>query len=165
MPHQCLKCGKIFEDGSPELLKGCPNCGGNRFIFIKKPLSEEERKDIEKKVEDDIYAQVTKLLGKENRLEELKPRELKEAFFQIAEQESKKQVFGIDEKSREEMVEKLIPQESEEPETIRIKTPGEYELDLKGLLEEEPIIIQKDGSYVIHLPSVFERARKEQKKR
>ena len=63
------------------------------------------------------------------------------------------------------MLEKLLPQESEEPETIKIKTPGEYELDLKGLLEEEPIIIQKDGSYVIHLPSVFERARKEQKKR
>ncbi|MEA2055536.1 MAG: Zn-ribbon containing protein, partial [Candidatus Thermoplasmatota archaeon] len=27
MPHQCLKCGKIFEEGSTQLLKGCPDCG------------------------------------------------------------------------------------------------------------------------------------------
>ncbi|MCK5113076.1 MAG: hypothetical protein KAQ84_05980, partial [Thermoplasmatales archaeon] len=36
-----------------------------------------------------------------------------------------------------------------------IEKPGKYSIDIKGLLEEEPIIIQKDGSYTIHLPSVF----------
>ena len=37
MPHQCLKCGKIFEEGSTQLLKGCPDCDGNRFFFTKEP--------------------------------------------------------------------------------------------------------------------------------
>jgi len=33
MPHQCTNCGKVFEDGSKEMLSGCPNCGGNKFQF------------------------------------------------------------------------------------------------------------------------------------
>jgi predicted nucleic acid-binding Zn-ribbon protein len=52
-------------------------------------------------------------------------------------------------------------QESGSPETIDIEKPGKYKIDLKGLLEEEPIIIQKDGSYTIHLPSIFKMIDKE----
>ncbi len=33
MPHQCTNCGKIFPDGSKEMLSGCPQCGGNKFQF------------------------------------------------------------------------------------------------------------------------------------
>ena len=33
MPHQCTGCGHTFEDGSKEMLSGCPNCGGNKFQF------------------------------------------------------------------------------------------------------------------------------------
>ncbi len=35
MPHQCVKCGTIYEDGAGELLNGC-NCGGRFFFFVKK---------------------------------------------------------------------------------------------------------------------------------
>jgi len=33
MPHQCTGCGHVFEDGSKEMLSGCPDCGGNTFQF------------------------------------------------------------------------------------------------------------------------------------
>ena len=33
MPHQCTDCGRSFDDGSKEMLSGCPNCGGNKFQF------------------------------------------------------------------------------------------------------------------------------------
>ncbi|MDS0260218.1 Zn-ribbon domain-containing protein [Haloarcula sp. S1CR25-12] len=33
MPHQCTNCGRGFDDGSKEMLSGCPNCGGNKFQF------------------------------------------------------------------------------------------------------------------------------------
>jgi predicted nucleic acid-binding Zn-ribbon protein len=33
MPHQCTGCGYVFEDGSKEMLSGCPDCGGNTFQF------------------------------------------------------------------------------------------------------------------------------------
>ncbi len=36
MPHQCTTCGKVFPDGSKEMLSGCPNCGGNKFQFKPK---------------------------------------------------------------------------------------------------------------------------------
>ena len=33
MPHQCTNCTRVFDDGSKEMLSGCPNCGGNKFQF------------------------------------------------------------------------------------------------------------------------------------
>jgi predicted nucleic acid-binding Zn-ribbon protein len=38
MPHQCTDCGRQFDDGSKEMLSGCPECGGNKFQFL--PASE-----------------------------------------------------------------------------------------------------------------------------
>jgi len=36
MPHQCTTCGHVFDDGSKEMLSGCPDCGGNTFQFHPK---------------------------------------------------------------------------------------------------------------------------------
>jgi len=33
MPHECTDCGRGFDDGSKEMLSGCPNCGGTTFQF------------------------------------------------------------------------------------------------------------------------------------
>jgi predicted nucleic acid-binding Zn-ribbon protein len=33
MPHECTDCGRAFDDGSKEMLSGCPDCGGNTFQF------------------------------------------------------------------------------------------------------------------------------------
>jgi hypothetical protein len=33
MPHQCTSCGRVFADGSKEMLSGCPDCGGNKFQY------------------------------------------------------------------------------------------------------------------------------------
>ena len=33
MPHQCTNCGHVFDDGSKEMLSGCPDCGGNKFQY------------------------------------------------------------------------------------------------------------------------------------
>ncbi|MCQ2376396.1 MAG: Zn-ribbon domain-containing protein [Methanocorpusculum sp.] len=34
MPHKCMKCGREFRDGSVEILKGCPSCGGKKFVYV-----------------------------------------------------------------------------------------------------------------------------------
>ncbi len=60
MPHQCVHCGKLYEDGSPILLSGC-TCGSRFFFFVRqesldklkeetKKLSDDERKEIENDV-------------------------------------------------------------------------------------------------------------------
>ncbi len=43
MPHECTTCGRVFADGSKEMLSGCPDCGGNKFQF--KPAAATERED------------------------------------------------------------------------------------------------------------------------
>ncbi|QYZ79715.1 hypothetical protein E2N92_09900 [Methanofollis formosanus] len=35
MPHKCTRCGREFEDGSTEILKGCPSCGGKKFLYVR----------------------------------------------------------------------------------------------------------------------------------
>jgi len=179
MPHQCLKCGRVFEEGSSQLLKGCPDCGGNRFFFTKEPLSEKERSDITEKVGKDINSAIMELMGsqgdevidKSGNWVKIKPKDVRKAMEKRLEEEkivpdTKENIEIItDDEYRKEAIEK-VEAESEKPrtpETIDIEKPGKYKIDLKGLLEEEPIIIQKDGSYTIHLPSIFKMINKENK--
>jgi len=171
MPHQCLKCGLIFEEGSAQLLKGCPDCGGNRFFFTKEPLDETERNKITEKVGKDINTAILELMGDQSKdmvdpsgnWVKIKPKDIRKAMEQCVHEEKiiseKKEDIDIitDDNYRKAAIEKVESeiQVSDTPETIDIEKPGKYNIDLKGLLEEEPIIIQKDGSYTIHLPSIF----------
>ncbi len=63
MPHQCVRCSTMYDDGASEILNGC-NCGGKLFFFIKKEKLEESKKITEninltaedrKQVEKDIF--------------------------------------------------------------------------------------------------------------
>lgn len=43
MPHQCLKCGEIFDNTSNAIIKGCTNCGAKLFLYLKKkPTNKKE---------------------------------------------------------------------------------------------------------------------------
>ncbi|MFH0875869.1 MAG: Zn-ribbon containing protein [archaeon] len=62
MPHQCVRCGKLYEDNSGLNFKvGC-DCGGKLFFFVKKEHLEEIRKaqvrlskGEKKQIEEDVY--------------------------------------------------------------------------------------------------------------
>ncbi|HVL88328.1 MAG TPA: Zn-ribbon containing protein, partial [Candidatus Thermoplasmatota archaeon] len=51
----------------------------------------------------------------------------------------------------------------EEPSTIAIQETGKYRIDVEALLHDSPIIVEKEGVYLIHLPSAFENAQKQGK--
>jgi uncharacterized protein len=66
MPHQCVRCGNLYEDGQIDIIAGC-KCGAKMFYYIKpekfkrlkddaakKPvqLKPEEREQIEQEVYD-----------------------------------------------------------------------------------------------------------------
>jgi len=177
MPHQCLKCGRIFEEGSSQLLKGCPDCGGNRFFYTKEPLNEKEREVINLEVGKGINDTIMDILGGENKevvdksgkWVTVKPKEIRRALEKHISEKKKvspkeEEIDQImDDDYREALIKKIKSEVdgSDTPETIDIEKPGKYNIDLKGLLEEEPIIIQKDGSYTIHLPSLFKMIDKE----
>ena len=61
MPHQCVRCNTMYDDGSQEILKGC-KCGARLFFYIKKnKLKEIQKKTVKlssnekKQIEDDIF--------------------------------------------------------------------------------------------------------------
>ena len=183
MPHQCLKCGRVFEEGSSELLKGCPTCNGNRFFFTKEPLDEKQRSEISNEVGRDLSERLMDAIDKKGvgidakagKWVTVKPDEVRQMFSdELADAAgvdgsafSEEPVAPIDDGIRDEMLRRLryeSKQSAESPETIEIERPGDYAIDVRGLLEKEPIIIEKDGSYSIHLPSVFKLLEKSEEK-
>ncbi|MEM1513550.1 MAG: Zn-ribbon containing protein [Candidatus Thermoplasmatota archaeon] len=128
MAHQCLNCGKIFTD-TKIIEKGCPNCGGKFFYYIRKPIELEKRKKIQKKIEEKIFeVEREKVENIMKRMEAEKERVEKEA---------------------EEMVKKI--------ESINIKEIGDYEINVKKLVEDGSIIIRREGVYFIYLPSLLKK--------
>ena len=57
MPHECTNCGRVFADGSKQMLSGCPDCGGNKFQF--KPASATETSGTETGATPDAAADPT----------------------------------------------------------------------------------------------------------
>jgi predicted nucleic acid-binding Zn-ribbon protein len=71
MPHQCVRCGKLYKEASDEILKGCGDCGGKFFFFISdvaykkrsSPLLDitiEDRQKIEEDVMDIVSSKLDK---------------------------------------------------------------------------------------------------------
>ncbi len=43
MPHQCVRCGALYDDGAKELLEGC-SCGSKFFFFMSQKALEKVKK-------------------------------------------------------------------------------------------------------------------------
>lgn len=65
MPHQCVRCNTLYDDGATEILKGC-SCGARVFFFIRKEKLERMKNaipqtlDVEQRqqIEDDVMGVV-----------------------------------------------------------------------------------------------------------
>jgi predicted nucleic acid-binding Zn-ribbon protein len=57
MPHQCVRCKKLYDDGSGEIIRGC-SCGGKLFFYIKQEKLDELRNREEKKLTREESMQV-----------------------------------------------------------------------------------------------------------
>ncbi len=124
MPHQCVRCSKMYEDGSREILSGC-TCGG-RFFFFMKERSIEQAKRLTVNLTNEDKKQMEKdafdLIGERTK------EELKRDYPVVLDLES-----------------------------IRVKQPGKFEIDLVDLFRGEPLVYKlSDGKYIIDLASTFE---------
>jgi len=52
MPHRCVRCGTMYDDGAEEILKGC-SCGAKLFFFVRKKNMEESKEVVEKLTDDE----------------------------------------------------------------------------------------------------------------
>ena len=68
MPHQCVNCNEIYQDGSKEILSGCSACKGKFFFYIKKDKIAEARKrasNLSSDQKEQIERDVLELIGDE----------------------------------------------------------------------------------------------------
>lgn len=61
MPHRCVRCGVVYDDGASEILKGCP-CGAKLFFFIKKKHLEESEEMVTKLSQEEKQQMETDVL-------------------------------------------------------------------------------------------------------
>ena len=126
MPHKCTQCGREFRDGSVEILRGCPSCGGKKFLYVSDRVRNADVLE-EKSIAD------------------------------IA-QETKQEVLEVKNQGPASRPTDIL----ERVESVRILSPGKYELNLERLAEWQDIIIGvDDGKYMLDLPSM---SKKKQKK-
>tara|TARA_Y100000310_G_C20643840_1_gene795472 strand:- start:206 stop:592 length:387 start_codon:yes stop_codon:yes gene_type:complete len=69
MPHQCVRCGTIHEDGDKAILTGCTSCGKRVFFYIRKERLEDVKKETEElklteKDKDELEKDIYELVGK-----------------------------------------------------------------------------------------------------
>lgn len=168
MPHQCLHCGYIFEDSSGSYHRSCPNCQGHRFFYTKnlptpqtQTTSQQKPVDVNEKVINLIIEKHETLKQTSDKRASLTPKEMRDLIEQkLEEHNTKKQTTMLSTADPETRRQHIPTKPAPHPETIAIEHSGKYQLDIKGLMEKEPIVIQKDGTYTIHLPSAFQTLRK-----
>ncbi len=144
MPHKCTRCESIFKDGAAIILNGCPNCGWNKFLYVRDEKTasvgeiNKEKGAIPPEASKFIK-EVDDLIG--NRTVPVQP-EIKE----------------IKEKPRPEEI-------GDRVESVRILSPGQYELNLESILKRDEIVmaLREDGTYIVHLPSVFQKKKHQER--
>lgn len=141
MPHQCLHCGKVFESLTEDILfNGCPECHKKKFTLTNEPMTDEERMELLHKREGEIRELIRRSQNREKPVAEA-PSEIE----------------------KEERIEWVGISSEDAPEVINVVEPGVYEINIDKLMENSPIIINKDGSYMVYLPSVFKKKRKKRR--
>jgi len=136
MPHKCTRCEGVFRDGAAIILNGCPKCGWNKFLYVKdelaQPAGSEGKTDATiPPAASQFIKEVDELLG--NKPAQTEPKESK--------------------------VEKKLDEVGDRVESVRILSPGSYELNLDSIMKREEIVmaLKEDGTYIVHFPSVFQK--------
>jgi len=73
-----MKCGREFRDGSVEILRGCPSCGGKKFVYVSDRVKND---DVIKEKTIETIAQETKqevLEIRQEESEEVRPTDILE---------------------------------------------------------------------------------------
>lgn len=132
MPHQCVRCGKVHEDGSRAILEGC-SCGSKFFFYIRKDAPIEAQKTATE-VREQLSPNDIKNM--ENDVREIMKEPAASSTGEEAPFAAKPVVLDV--------------------ETVRVLGPGRYELDIVNLFKDSRVVIKVgEGKYRIDLASVF----------
>jgi predicted nucleic acid-binding Zn-ribbon protein len=142
MPHKCTRCENIFKDGAAIILNGCPKCGWNKFLYVRDetPAAAAVSKT-GATTSGQISPEASKFIKEVDEMLGIKDEPVKSEL------------------KAEQKTETTPKEIGSRVESIRILSPGQYELNLESLLERKEIImaLKEDGTYIVHLPSVFKK--------
>jgi uncharacterized protein len=133
MPHRCVKCGKEYKEASFEVLKGCEQCGGKKFLYTRVQPAGEPAKTAARSAKTD-----------------------RPESGQPVSDTGKKPVVP------EKKVDTAHVLEGDRVESIRIVSPGTYELNISKMAESDERVVATggDGSYMVDLFSMMKPRRK-----
>ena len=171
MPHICTRCGNVFDSGE-DILKGCPNCGWKKFMFVKKkPLDEKSQMLQQEQI-------ITRAMGVR-----IPPRRAENPPTAIDQEMQCLQRSSPATASSAQLCSPVKKKPGDDPqdnhqfkdtaqsdgkpegkalESIKITAPGTYELNLPSLFERDELIMAvKEGTYFIDLTSAFKKGKKD----
>jgi predicted nucleic acid-binding Zn-ribbon protein len=124
MPHKCTKCGREYQDGSTEILKGCGSCGNKKFLYVR-----------EEQIHEDVLD--------EKPISEI-AEESKEEILEVVEPEKEKKIEMYD---RVETIRIVAPGSYElnlekmalsDERIVSVGKEGSYIIDLMSMTKDEP---------------------------
>ena len=145
MPHKCTRCESVFRDGAAIILNGCPKCGWNKFFYVRDETSVPAPLEKTETPAGSLPPAASKFI-----------KEIDELMGKTspAQPELKKEK---EETKSEEIGERV--------ESVRILSPGSYELNLDSIMKRDEIVmaLKEDGTYIVHLPSVFQKKKHQER--
>jgi len=178
MPHICTRCSNVFDSGE-DILKGCPNCGWKKFMFVKKkPLDcKEQMRQPEQIITRAMGVRVPPRMreiesaaieAKEEKMHSSQESLPVAPFPPTSHIPSKKKLDEAPHLEEDHHLEDNRQSDgkgkSQEKtlESVKITAPGTYELNLPSLFERDELIMAvKEGTYFIDLASVFKKSKKD----
>ncbi len=160
MPHQCTECGHTFEDGSKEMLSGCPECGGNKFQFLPEDATESEpttETESDEPSVPDPSEPADSPSGEDRAQADARSAVVGDDELPTATSGTRPEPESETEERPD--LSRLREELNDQFESIRIVDHGQYELNLMELYKREEFIIalQENGRYVIEVPESFRR--------
>ena len=180
MPHQCTACDTRLPDGSQQVLEGCPDCGGNKFQYVATPANdagsttdsvsdyigeaEEPATDNTPARDDATLVPSADESGADDGEGSIgEDRSQHTARTEVVDIESiptsRQNNSGAPDPRTEEPepdLDELREELNSQFEGIRIVHPGQYEINLTQLYEQEEVCVislREDGRYIIEQPS------------
>ena len=161
MPHICTRCSNVFDLGE-DILKGCPNCGWKKFLFVKKE-QQDQRAEVQQPKPIINRAMGVRIppgrLEKGSTAIEEEMQALQKSAPAVAASPTLCIPFR---KKLDDIHQSDGKTEEKTLESVKITAPGTYELNLPSLFERDELIMAvKEGTYFIDLASVFKKSRKD----
>jgi len=153
-----VRCKQSYGDSDPKVLTGC-TCGSRLFFFVK---AGQDAKTVDAIISKLTPKKIDAFESSISQMDEERRRKVDEIIENASLSEPKPKASVAVKASKPIKAQKeRKPKELFGIETVKSTKSGVYEINVKGLLDGQPVIVlSKGGSYIIHLPSVFDGGRK-----